>query len=74
MKAKPYYPNLEDSLRRNGILKKDIAKLLGLTRVSISQKFSGKSDFRLSEARTIKEYIEKVSETKYSFDYLFEIK
>lgn len=74
MKTKPYYPNLEDAMRRNGILKKDIAKLLGLTRVSISQKFNGKSEFRLSEARAIEDYIESVSESDYSIDYLFEIK
>ena len=72
MNVKPCYPNLEDSMRRNGIRKKDIADLLGLTRVAVSMKFNGKSEFKIAEAFKVQKYIETVSGTEYNFNYLFD--
>ena len=72
MNVKPCYPNLEDAMRRNGIRKKDIADLLGLTRVAVSMKFNGKSEFKIAEAFKIQKFLGAVSDTEYNFNYLFD--
>lgn len=41
----PYYPNLEGEISKRGILKKDIAKTLGLTNKALSCKLTGRVDF-----------------------------
>lgn len=42
---KPYYPNLEAEISKNGIKKQDIAKALNITPRALSQKMTGQVDF-----------------------------
>ncbi|AZO96095.1 XRE family transcriptional regulator [Halocella sp. SP3-1] len=48
------YKNLEAEMTRNGILKKDIAKCLGVRDAIVLDKMNGKSTFTLDEALKIK--------------------
>lgn len=48
------YKNLEVEMTRNGILKKGIAKCLGVREATLSNKMNGKSTFTLDEALKIK--------------------
>lgn len=48
------YKNLEAEMIRNGILKKDIAKCLGVRDAIVLDKMNGKSTFTLDEALKIK--------------------
>ncbi len=47
---KPYYPALEAKIAENGIAKKDIAAMLGITPRSLTSKLSGETDLWLKEA------------------------
>ena len=51
---KPYYPNLEVEISKNGIKKKDIAEHLGITARSFSDKMTGRVDFWWKEVKAIK--------------------
>lgn len=51
----PCYPVLESEIAKNGVMKKDIAKRLGIIPRTLSNKLSGKCDFTLSEAVLIHE-------------------
>lgn len=47
------YRNLSAELVRRKLTQNDIAKLLGISISTMSYKMNGKSEFTLSEARTI---------------------
>lgn len=51
---KPYYPNLEAEISKNGIKKKDIAKRLNITARAFSDKMTGRVDFWWKEVQAIK--------------------
>ncbi len=42
---RPFYPNLEAEISKNGIKKKDIADKLGITPRAFSDKMTGRVDF-----------------------------
>ena len=42
---KPYYPNLEAEISKNGIKKQDIAKALNITPRAFGMKMTGQVDF-----------------------------
>ena len=57
---KPYFPVLESEISKAGIRKKDIAKRLGITPRSFSQKLAGDVDFWLSEVVTIHSFFPNI--------------
>ena len=63
------YKNLNAELTRNDIKQEDIATCLGLDASTISLKMNGKSEWKLSECKTI---IKKLL-PNYSIDYLFRL-
>lgn len=46
---KPFYPLLEAEISKNGVRKKDLANIMGITPRTLSQKLSGEKDFWWSE-------------------------
>ena len=50
MNIRPYFPNLEAEISKNGVKKKDIATALGINTRTLSLKMTGKTEFLLSEA------------------------
>ena len=52
---KPYYPELEAEIARNGIVKKELAQELGMTERNFLLKLAGKTDFWWKEARAIQD-------------------
>lgn len=57
---KPYFPVLEAELSRRGIKKKEIAKTLGISDKSMSNKLTGKNELTLSEILCIQQFIPDV--------------
>lgn len=62
------YPNLRAEMARKKITGAEIAKQIGITNSTFSQKFNGKFDFSLEEAQRIK----KALGTDMSIEDLFE--
>lgn len=65
MKAK--YPNIIAELARNGITRKKLCNMLGISDVCLRSKLNGCYDWKLSEILQIMEI------TKKDFEYLFMI-
>ena len=63
--------NLEAELLRAKINKTELAAMIGISTGSMSSKFTGKTEFNLSEMLIIQERLEDISEQKYTLDYLF---
>ena len=63
--------NLEAELLRAKINKSELAAMIGISTGSMSSKFTGKTEFNLSEMLIIQERLEDISEQKYTLDYLF---
>jgi transcriptional regulator with XRE-family HTH domain len=61
------YKNLLAEMARAGLKKQDLAEALGVWKNTISDKFSGKSDWLLSEMIKVQDKLE----TENSLDYLF---
>lgn len=49
----PAFPELEKQILMNGIQKKDLAAMLGITPKSMSSKLTGRTEFTLSEIKLI---------------------
>ena len=62
------YPNLRAEMARKKITGQELAKKIGVTNGTFSQKFNGKFDFTLEEAQSIK----KALGTDMTIEYLFE--
>lgn len=62
------YPNLKAEMSRNGLKGKDLAQTLKLGEKTFSKKMTGKAEFTLGQARTIKSRFFP----SLSLDYLFE--
>lgn len=60
------YPNLMAEMARARIQQKELAKDLGITEKTMSEKMRGKAQFKIGEMIFIKQKIGK------SLDYLFE--
>ena len=65
--ARNKHPNLRAEMSRIGIRQKDIAKLLGVSELTVSKKMNGKSSFTIDEAFLI----QKTFFPNLSLDYLF---
>ena len=63
--------NLEAELLRAKINKSELAAMIGISTGSMSSKFTGKTEFNLSEMLIIQERLEDISEQKFTLDYLF---
>ncbi|WP_337675471.1 hypothetical protein [Huintestinicola sp.] len=50
---KPYYPNLEAEISKNGMKKKDIANMLNITPRAFAEKMTGRVDFWWKEVGII---------------------
>lgn len=50
---RPQYPELEAEIARRGVKKKDIADQIGIGYKALSNKLTGKADFKMSEALAI---------------------
>lgn len=61
------YPNLEAELARIHATQKDIAKIIGCTPGTVSQKMGGKSSFSVPEAKKIQNFLGG----NLSIEYLF---
>jgi transcriptional regulator with XRE-family HTH domain len=62
------YPNLRAEMARKKVTGQELAKRIGITNGTFSQKFNGKFDFTLDEAQKIK----KALGTDISIEELFE--
>ena len=62
------YPNLRAEMARYRITGAEIAELLGILPSTVSSKINGKTDFTLSEAVKIKEFLH----TSLTLEELFE--
>lgn len=51
------YPNLRAEMARAGVSGAEVAKMLGITAGTFSQKSNGKNEFSLDEAKTIKDML-----------------
>ena len=51
--SKPYYPNLEAEISKNGIKKKDIADKLNISNRAFAEKMAGRVDFWWKEVSII---------------------
>lgn len=65
--ARNKHPNLRAEMSRIGIRQRDIAKLLGVSELTVSKKMNGKSSFTIDEAFLI----QKTFFPNLSLDYLF---
>ena len=63
--------NLEAELLRAKINKSELAAMIGISTGSTSSKFTGKTEFNLSEMLIIQKRLEDISEQKFTLDYLF---
>ena len=54
-KTIPYFPMLEAEIAKQGLLKKDIAKKIGITQRAFSKKLNGEVDFWWTEILAIYE-------------------
>ena len=61
------YPNLNAEMSRYNITQKSICNILGINTSTLSDKMTGKKDFKLSECKKIKEAYFK----NLCIDYLF---
>lgn len=61
------YPNLNAEMSRYNITQKSICNILGINTSTLSDKMTGKKDFKLSECKKIKETYFK----NLCIDYLF---
>ena len=52
-----YYPNLKAEMARKNVMNKDIAELLGVRLATITDKMAVRSDFTVSEAIKIMEFL-----------------
>lgn len=64
------YPNLRAEMARHKVTAAELAKAVGVTNGTMSQKMNGKFGFSLDEANTIKETLK----TDLTIEELFEIK
>ena len=64
--------NLEAELLRAKINKAELAAMIGISSGSMSSKFTGKTEFNLSEMLSIKEYLGSLTGQEFTLDYLFE--
>lgn len=60
----PYYPNLEAEISRNGFLKRDIAKAVGISERHFLEKLTGNTDFWWKEALRIQAFFPNTSLTE----------
>lgn len=58
--SKPYYPNLEAEISKNGIKKKDIAKALRISPRAFSLKMNGQVDFWWKEVGIIHSFFPNI--------------
>lgn len=65
------YPNLEDALKRNRILKKEVAEALGISVIGLSFKLHGRTELKYKEAQAIKKLLDERSGATYNYEYLF---
>ena len=63
------YRNLEAELRRLGVLRENIAEVLGINIATVSAKLTKPGRLRLDEAITIQETFFPELDLKYLFDY-----
>lgn len=61
---KPYYPNLEAEISKNGIKKQDIAKALNITPRAFSQKMKGQTDFWWKEVGVVQTFFPDIPAEK----------
>jgi hypothetical protein len=67
------YKNLNAEMSRNNIKQRDLLKVCEIKSEStISQKFNKKIDFTLKECKMIKDFLNELSDTNLTIDYLFE--
>lgn len=65
------FVNLESELTRAGIHKSVLAGHIGISNSSMSSKFTGATEFKLSEMEKIRDYISRSSYKELTLDYLF---
>ena len=61
---KPYYPNLEAEISKNGIKKQDIAKALNITPRAFGMKMNGRVDFWWKEVSIVQTFFPDVPAEK----------
>lgn len=64
------YNNLEAEIARAHLLKYEIAELLGILPSTLSLRFKGEAEFRLSEMRAIRDKLQEITGEYYTLDYL----
>ena len=57
---------LKDKIRESGLSQEAIAAALNTSRVTLNEKINGRSDFKISEAKQLKEKLNLTNEQVYS--------
>ena len=67
------YPNLEAELKRCGVTKPELSKVIGVSRSNVYTRFVGTKEFSINEALMICTYLEKKSGKEFTVEYLFSL-
>ncbi len=57
---------LKDKIKESGLSQEAIAAALNISRVTLNEKINGRSDFKISEAKQLKEKLNLTNEQVYS--------
>lgn len=57
---------LMDKIKESGLSQEAIAAALNISRVTLNEKLNGRSDFKVSEAKQLKETLNLTNEQVYS--------
>ena len=57
---------LKDKIKESGLSQEAIAAALNISRVTLNEKINGRSDFKISEVKQLKEKLNLTNEQVYS--------
>ena len=57
---------LKDKIKESGLSQEAIAAALNISRVTLNEKINGRSDFKISEAKQLKEKLNLTNEQVFS--------
>ena len=64
-------PNLEAELIRAGVSKSELARVLNISRATMSSRFTARTNFKLEEINKIRELLESKLGDTFVVEYLF---
>ena len=73
MRRAALYPNLEAELVRARMSKSELAERLNISRATMSSRFTGKTRFKINEAKQIQDILNDKLKSSLTIFYLFNI-